>query len=65
MITDILQGSWEQMKNRIRERWGKLTEEDLMAINGKREILITKLCLYYGYTKEQATNELYYFLKPE
>jgi uncharacterized protein YjbJ (UPF0337 family) len=65
MTTEILQGGWEQIKNKIKERWGKLTEEDLIAISGKRETLIVKLCLYYGYTKEQATDELFNFLNPE
>jgi uncharacterized protein YjbJ (UPF0337 family) len=65
MTAEILQGSWAQIKNRIRDRWKKLTEEDLIAINGNRDMLILKLCAYYGYTKEQATNELYYFLRPE
>jgi uncharacterized protein YjbJ (UPF0337 family) len=65
MARDIFQDSWEQLKERITKQWGKLTEEDLMLIGGDRQMLINKLRLHYGFTTEEATTELYLFLKPE
>jgi len=65
MAADIFYDSWEQLKDRITRQWGKLTEEDLMLIGGDRQMLINKLCLHYGFTTEEAKNELYVFLKPD
>lgn len=38
----------------MKERWGKLTEDDLLEIEGRRDQLIGKLQVRYGYTREQA-----------
>ena len=37
MNWDRIEGNWKQLKGRVRERWGKLTDQDLTAIEGKRE----------------------------
>lgn len=58
MNKDILQGEWTQLKGKIREKWGKLTENDLTEINGKREQLIGKLQKAYGFTREKIEHEL-------
>ncbi len=33
------EGSWKQMKGKVKEQWGKLTDDDLDVINGQREQL--------------------------
>lgn len=58
MNKDILQGEWTQLKGKIREKWGKLTDNDLTEINGKREQLIGKLQKAYGFTREKVEREL-------
>jgi uncharacterized protein YjbJ (UPF0337 family) len=57
MNTDTIKGNWKQFKGKIKEQWGKLTDDDLVAINGQQEQLIGKLQERYGYTKEQAERE--------
>jgi uncharacterized protein YjbJ (UPF0337 family) len=58
MNTDQIQGNWKQLKGKIKEQWGKLTDDDLTAINGRKDQLLGKLQERYGYTKEQAEREL-------
>jgi len=58
MNMDQVKGDWKQIKGKIKEQWGKLTDDDLTVINGQQEQLIGKLQERYGYTKEQAEKEL-------
>jgi uncharacterized protein YjbJ (UPF0337 family) len=58
MNWDQVSGSWTSMKGKVKEQWGKLTDDDLDVIAGKRDQLLGKLQQKYGYTKEQAENEL-------
>lgn len=53
-----VEGSWKQLKGAVKERWGKLTDDDLDVINGKREQLEGKIQERYGYQKDQATKEI-------
>lgn len=58
MNKDQLQGDWLNLKGKIKEKWGKLTDDDLKVIEGKRDQLAGKLQERYGYAKEQAQKEL-------
>lgn len=58
MNWDQVSGSWTSAKGKLKEQWGKLTDDDLDIIAGKRDQLLGKLQQRYGYTKEQAENEL-------
>lgn len=40
MNSDTIQGNWKQLKGKIKEQWGKLTDDDLTVINGKAEQLV-------------------------
>jgi uncharacterized protein YjbJ (UPF0337 family) len=42
----------------VKEKWGKLTDDDLNVIAGKKEQLVGRLQERYGYSKEQAEKEL-------
>jgi uncharacterized protein YjbJ (UPF0337 family) len=64
MNTDILKGKWTQVKGEIRRKWGKLTDNDVMEIQGDTEKMIGKLQERYGYRREQAEKELQDFLNP-
>lgn len=58
MNEDTLKGNWTQLKGKIREQWGKLTDDDLDVINGKREQLIGALRTKYGRTQDEAERDL-------
>ena len=67
MNWDQIQGNWKQMTGQIKEKWGKLTDDDLTTIAGKRDQLAGILQQRYGYAKEVAEKELDAFtnaLKP-
>jgi uncharacterized protein YjbJ (UPF0337 family) len=63
MNEDILQGKWKQLRGQIQQQWGKLTNDDLDQIKGTRTEFEGLLQERYGYTKEQAKQELDSFLK--
>ena len=58
MNWDQIEGQWKQMKGKVKEKWGNLTDSDLDVAVGKRDQLSGKLQEHYGYTKEQAEREL-------
>ncbi len=58
-----IEGKWHEYKGRIKQRWGKLTDQDLTVINGKREALLGKILERAGTTREQAEKELAEFEK--
>ncbi|MBI1868419.1 MAG: CsbD family protein [Methylocystis sp.] len=62
MDWDNIEGSWKQFTGTIKEKWAKLTDDDLALINGKREQLEGKLQELYGHGKEQAKKEIDDFL---
>jgi uncharacterized protein YjbJ (UPF0337 family) len=62
MNPEILRGRWNELKGDIRTRWGKLTDDDVMQIQGQAEKLIGMLQQRYGYKREQAEKEINDFL---
>ncbi len=54
MNWDRVQGNWKQLKGRVREEWGKLTDDDLEVIQGKRDRLVGKLQVRYALLREEA-----------
>jgi uncharacterized protein YjbJ (UPF0337 family) len=58
MNADILQGQWKQMKGKMKEKWGKLTDSDWDQVAGKRDQLIGKLQQHYGLSRDQAEKDL-------
>jgi len=49
-----IKGSWNQAKGAIKEQWGKLTDDDLMEIQGRRDQLVGKIQTRYGISQEEA-----------
>jgi uncharacterized protein YjbJ (UPF0337 family) len=49
-----IKGSWSQTKGAVKEQWGKLTDDDLLEIEGRRDQLVGKIQTRYGITHEQA-----------
>lgn len=62
MNKDQLEGNWKQFKGKVKEQWGKLTNDDLEVIAGKRDQLVGKLQERYGVTLEEAQKQLDSFL---
>ena len=65
MNEDILKGQWSQLKGRVRQEWGRFSNDDVARINGDREILLGRLQELYGRTREEAEEELEQFLSAE
>jgi len=63
MNREQFQGQWNEIKGKVKEKWGKFTDDDLTQINGKREQLLGHLQKKYGYHKEKAEEELNAFEK--
>ena len=49
-----MKGSWQQTKGAVKQEWGKLTDDDLMQVEGRREVLVGKIQTRYGISHEQA-----------
>lgn len=58
MNKDQASGNWKQFKGTVKEKWGKLTDDDLTVIEGKRDQLVGKIQERYGYQKEAAEKKL-------
>jgi uncharacterized protein YjbJ (UPF0337 family) len=54
MNQDQLLGKWKQLRGAVKQHFGKLTDDDLNIIAGKRDMLIGKLQERYGYAREEA-----------
>jgi uncharacterized protein YjbJ (UPF0337 family) len=63
MNEDIIKGNWKEIKGKIKQQWGKFTDDDVAQMKGSYEELEGKLQSTYGYQKEQTKNEIHEFLK--
>lgn len=62
MNRDVLSGRWRQLRGKIRERWGQLTDDDVDVIAGRWDQLVGKLQERYGLAREEAEREVDAFL---
>jgi len=58
MNEDTLKGQWTQLKGKVREQWGKLTDDDLDRVRGESEQLIGRIQERYGIARDEARREL-------
>lgn len=58
MNWDQIQGKWKQMKGTVRQKWAKLTDDDLEYIAGNREQFAGRLQERYGIAKDEAERQL-------
>jgi len=63
MNWDQIEGNWKQLTGAAKQRWGKLTDDDLTVASGKAEVLRGKLQERYGITKEEAEKQMDEFVK--
>jgi uncharacterized protein YjbJ (UPF0337 family) len=62
MDNNIMKGKWNQVKGRVKQRWGELTDDDIARIDGSKDKLIGTLQERLGRTKDAATREVADFL---
>jgi len=58
MNWDQIAGSWKQFQGKVREKWGKLTDDDLTVVAGKCDQLSGALQRRYGLAKDEAEKQL-------
>jgi uncharacterized protein YjbJ (UPF0337 family) len=58
MNSDQLQGKWKQVKGEVKERWGKLTDDDVNVINGQHDQLVGKIQERYGIARDVAQKQV-------
>ena len=55
---DVIAGRWNEIKGRLKTKWGKLTDDDFKVVEGNFEEIKGKIQRLYGYSKERAETEL-------
>lgn len=63
MNWDKIAGEWREAKGKLRAKWGKLTDDDLEAIAGRKDVLVGRLQQRYGRKKEEAERDVDSFLQ--
>lgn len=58
MNWDQIEGNWKQFRGNVKQQWGKLTDDQLDVIAGKREHLAGKIQVMYGMSRDEAENQL-------
>ena len=58
MNWDQIEGNWKQLKGTAKSKWGKLTDDQLDVIAGKREQLIGRIQEAYGITRETTERQI-------
>jgi uncharacterized protein YjbJ (UPF0337 family) len=58
MNNDRIQGRWKQVKGKVKEQWGKLTDDDLDVIAGRRDQLLGRIQQRHGLAKEEADRQV-------
>jgi uncharacterized protein YjbJ (UPF0337 family) len=58
MNWDRVEGNWKQFSGKVKEQWGKLTEDDITVIGGKQEQLIGRIQERYGVAKDEAEKQV-------
>jgi uncharacterized protein YjbJ (UPF0337 family) len=54
----ILKGQWMQLKGKVREKWGKLTNDDLDQIQGRAQQLVGRVQERYGIARDEAERQV-------
>ncbi len=62
MNWDQVKGDWKTFSGKVKQEWGKLTDDDLQQIDGKREELVGRVQKAYGQTKEEVEKGVDSFL---
>jgi uncharacterized protein YjbJ (UPF0337 family) len=58
MNWDRVEGNWKQFSGKVKEKWGKLTDDDLTVIDGKQDQLVGRIQERYGVAKDEAEKQV-------
>lgn len=58
MHWDIIEGKWPRLRGNVREQWGKLTDDDVDVIAGRRDQLVGLLQQRYGKTRDEVEQQV-------
>lgn len=58
MNWERIEGNWKQFRGKVRQQWGKLTEDDLDVIEGRRKELADRIQMAYGISKDEAEKQI-------
>ena len=58
MNEDTIAGNWKQFKGKVKEQWGKLTDDDFDVIDGKRDQMIGRVQERYGIARDEADRQV-------
>jgi len=63
MNRDTVSGNWKQIRGKVQEQWGKLTNDDLDVIEGRRDQLAGRIQELYGITRQEADRQVVDFYR--
>jgi uncharacterized protein YjbJ (UPF0337 family) len=58
MNWDRVEGNWKQFRGQVQQQWGKLTNDDLDTVEGRRTELVGKIQERYGIAKDEAEKQV-------
>lgn len=58
MNSDRIAGNWKQIAGKVKEQWGRLTEDDLAVVEGKRDQLVGRIQERYGIARDKAAEQV-------
>jgi uncharacterized protein YjbJ (UPF0337 family) len=58
MNQDMFEGKWRELRGKAKSWWGRLTDDDVAQVAGKKDALIGRLQAKYGYSKDEAEREI-------
>ena len=59
MNWDVIEGNWKQAKGKVKQQWGKLTDDQLEMVSGKRDQLLGTIQESYGIAKDEAERQVH------
>lgn len=62
MNWDQIEGKWKQFAGKAQENWGKITNDEMSQIAGRRDQLIGMIQTRYGVAKEEAETQVSQFI---
>jgi len=63
MNWDQIKGNWQQVKSKVKEKWGKLTDDEIVAVSGQQDHLTGLLQRKYGLRRDRAELEIKEFAR--
>ena len=58
MNKDTIEGNWKQLKGKVQEQWGKLTDDDFDVVAGKRDQLLGRIQERHGVSRDEAEKQV-------